>query len=82
MELRPSILQGTTTEVVEPPAKANEPARRPGFARRVAPWAVLIALVLVVADGIGLLVVSRAPVRQRLTARLEAAFGRPVQVDS
>src|SRR5690348_18333296 len=36
---------------------------------------------MAIGDGIGLLVVSRQRVRQRLNARLEAAFGRPVEVD-
>ncbi|HKQ88177.1 MAG TPA: AsmA-like C-terminal region-containing protein [Candidatus Acidoferrales bacterium] len=82
MELRPSILHGATTQVVEPPANGSASAHRPAFARRLAQWVVLIALVLAITDAIGLLIVSRQRVRQRLTARLEAAFGRPVEVDS
>lgn len=80
MELRPSILQGAPTHVIEPPTKASESAR-PTFLRRLLVWAILLALLMAIGDGIGLLVVSRQRVRQRLNARLEAAFGRPVEVD-
>ena len=80
MELRPSILQGATTDVIAP-VKA-EPAHRPALLRRLLKWAVLFVLLVFVVDGIGSLLVSRERVRQRLTARLEAAFGRPVEVDS
>ncbi|HKV48047.1 MAG TPA: AsmA-like C-terminal region-containing protein [Candidatus Acidoferrales bacterium] len=81
MELRPSILQGAPTQVIDPPTTANESVRRPEFFRRLLTWAVVFALLMVIGDGIGVLLVSRQSVRQRLNARLEAAFGRRVEVD-
>ncbi|MGH9573604.1 MAG: AsmA-like C-terminal region-containing protein [Candidatus Acidiferrales bacterium] len=81
MELRPSILQGVPTQAIEPPPEASESAHRPAFFKRLAAWAVLLALLIVIGDGIGVLLVGRQGVRQRLNARLEEAFGRPVEVD-
>src|SRR5271170_4546173 len=46
-------------------------------------WGIaIVALVLVCADGAAHLLVARTRIRRRLTARLEAAFGRPVEVGS
>jgi uncharacterized protein involved in outer membrane biogenesis len=48
--------------------------------RRLFKWAVLLVLIIVCVDGIASLLVRRDRVRKRLNARLEAAFGRPVEV--
>jgi uncharacterized protein involved in outer membrane biogenesis len=80
MELRPSIVQGATTDVVDLPSEAVERTARLPLLRRLFKWAVLLVLLIVCVDGIASLLVRRDRVRKRLNARLEAAFGRPVEV--
>ncbi|HTZ76083.1 MAG TPA: AsmA-like C-terminal region-containing protein [Candidatus Aquilonibacter sp.] len=70
------------TEVAERPAEAGGHKRGPSAWRRWLKWpAILLALVFAI-DGAGSLLVRRPNVRKRLDARLQAAFGRPVRVDS
>lgn len=73
-------MQVAATEVVELSA---EPVERTGhhlLLRLLLKWAVLFVLIVLCIDGVGSLLVRRDHVRKRLDARLEAAFGRPVEV--
>jgi uncharacterized protein YhdP len=49
--------------------------------RRWLKWLALLVALIVLFDVAASLLVRRDRVRQRLDARLEAAFGRPVEVD-
>jgi uncharacterized protein involved in outer membrane biogenesis len=85
MELRPSIVQeAAATRIPELPPVAETEVRvhRRSLPRRLLRWFLLLFVLLIVVDGVGSLLVRRERVRKRLDARLEAAFGRPVEVDS
>lgn len=75
-------MQAAATEVMELPPEAVEPADRRSLLRRLLKWAVLFTLIVVCVDGVASLLVRRDRVRKRLDARLEAAFGRPVEVQN
>ena len=74
-------MQAAAAEVVDISASESvQRADRTPLVRRLFKWVVLFVLAIVCVDGVGSLLVRRVRVRRRLDARLEAAFGRPVDV--
>jgi hypothetical protein len=71
----------TTSELIAPAAPPEvRLEKRAKIWKRLLTWAVVVVACLWLADtGISLLI-RHTTLKQRLTARLEAAFGRPVEV--
>jgi hypothetical protein len=80
-ELKPTLF-AATAEIAEPPRRTSESEPRSRGWRRWAKWAVILFALVLATDVVGSLLVRRPNVRKRLDARLQAAFGRPVRVDS
>ena len=81
-ELKLSLFHGSGTEAAEPPPQAMEKKVRSPRWRRWAKWAMALCVLVLTIDAVASLLVRRPNVRKRLDARLQAAFGRPVKVDS
>ena len=81
LELRPSITEAAApTPLVETDEFAERSAASPRL-RRWLKWAALLLVCIALVDAGASQLVRPARVRRRLDARLEAAFGRPVEVD-
>ena len=82
LELRPAITQNVVTAQLPAPLVEAEKSRFRTFAwKRALKWVVLVVVSIFVVDAAASLLVRQRHVRQRLSARLQAAFGRPVSVD-
>lgn len=82
LELRPAIPQAVSAAPVgEPPVEIESAPRRQMPWKRMLKWTILFVALIFLGDAAASLLVRPQRVRQRLNARLEAAFGRPVSVD-
>ena len=83
LELRPAIAQSVATaHLPAQPVEASESSVRSFAWKRALKWAVLLVVLIFLFDAAASLLLRQHRVRQRLNARLEAAFGHPVSVDN
>ncbi len=82
LDLRPGVVQTiVTAQIDEPPVERDADVVRPSLLWRLLKLAALLFVFLLLLDVTASLLVRPKRVRQRLDARLAAAFGRTVQVD-
>jgi AsmA-like C-terminal region len=74
-------VSGAYAQTVEPAEPLESPPRRRAWTRRLMWLLVLVALLWLASFGISLLI-RHSSLQRKFTARLEAAFGRPVEVGS
>jgi uncharacterized protein involved in outer membrane biogenesis len=82
IELRPTVVPQVAVPVAAPLAELTDRSSLAPSRGRWLKWASLLIILVVLLDVSASLIVRRDRVRRRLNARLEAAFGRPVDVDS
>jgi uncharacterized protein involved in outer membrane biogenesis len=79
LEFRPGMIQTLSPDIARP---AEPAARSKPWLRGLLTWTVSLLVLVLALDAIGSLLVRRDRVKQRLNARLAAAFGRKVDVDA
>jgi uncharacterized protein involved in outer membrane biogenesis len=82
IEFRPTVVPQVAVPVAASPAELTDRSGLAPSRGRWLKWASLLIILVVLLDVSASLIVRRDRVRRRLNARLEAAFGRPVDVDS
>jgi uncharacterized protein involved in outer membrane biogenesis len=83
LELRPTLIREAAPSVADTlPLEIAEPVARAPIWWRLMKWGAAVVIAVLLIDLTASLLVQREHVRKRLDARLQAAFGRSVEVDS